>query len=111
MSKTQQVIELVGEINELEARLHAKRSKLAQLVGEAPNGKAKAKAESEADLGWDELILNHLNANRGEACKASDIRDAVGCSDQVLYYHMKALIEAKRVKRVKMGHYQIRGRR
>jgi len=97
------------EINKLEDSLQEKRARLATLIGEAPNGKAKAAPDEE--LGWDELILNHLDANRGVACKASDIRDAVGCSDQVLHYHMKALIEAKRVKRVRMGHYQIRGRR
>jgi hypothetical protein len=98
--------------------MDAKMAELESLIGVGKKGSKKAKAANGAakaakaneDLSWPDAIVQHLQANRGHACKASDIREAIGCPAHVLTYHMNGLIEEKRVKRVGRGQYQLRGR-
>lgn len=112
MSKTQRVIDLVKEISELEARVESKLSELKALVGDGAKkpGKTPVKSSAEADGDWPSAIVRYLSSNRGRACKADEICKAIECPVHILVYHMRPLIDEKKVKRVKRGYYQLRGR-
>ena len=113
MSKTQRVVELVNEIAGLEAMRDVKLSELQAIIGDGPKKKAGKKSNGsvpDSELSWPDAIVKYLSANRDKACKADEICESVGCPVHVLVYHMRALIDEKRVKRVKRGYYQLRGR-
>lgn len=112
MSKTQRVVDLVKEISELEALRDSKLADLQALIGDKSGSKAKAKAKAGAqDDTWPKLIVRHLSSNRGRAVGSAELCKAIGCPPHVLTYHMKPLVQQKRVKRVKRGYYQLRGGR
>ena len=111
MSKTQQVVELVKEIESLDARRASKVLELQTLIGDKPKRSRASSISEDAEGSWGSAIEDYLAGHTGEACRMSDICEAIGCAPHVFRYHVAVLLELKRVKRVKRGYYQLRGRR
>ena len=80
-------------------------------------GKKAAKAppdpppREEADKGTKDRILDYMDQNRGRSVTAGDAEAALGITWTAFGYHMRNSLSADRVKLLKRGHYQIRGRR
>jgi len=110
LSKTQRVVDLVKEISELESLRESKLAELQALIGDKSGPRAKAAKTAKAGTEWPERIVQYLARRRGQAVGAGELCKSLKCPPHVLVYHMKALIEEKRVKRVKRGYYQLRGR-
>lgn len=111
MSKTQRVLELVKEIEGLDAQRAAKMEELQALIGDKQHRQARKAAAPADPTGWPEAIEGYLASHKDRTCQTGEICEAIGCPVHVFTYHVGALIEGKRVKRVKRGHYQLRGRR
>ena len=110
LSKTQQVIDLVKELIEIESLRDSKLAELQALIGGSSGpGPRRRSAAKNGDTEWEKRMISFLSAHRGEAVKAAEICKDLGCPPHILVYYMKLLIEQKRVKRVKRGFYQLRG--
>lgn len=113
MSKTQQVVDLVKELSEIEALRDSKLAELQALIGDKSGSgrRAAAKNRTQGGAEWPKRIVGFLSSHRGKAVGAKELCKGLKCPPHVLVYHMKPLIEQKRVKRVKRGFYQLRGGR
>jgi Fic family protein len=111
MSKRQRAIELVLEILGLSAQVEQKESELDKLLGVGSPSRNAGEATADAPDSFRARILQFMKENRGRSVTAADVSGAIGCSDHVFRYHMAVLLEEKVVKRVKRGHYQLRGKK
>lgn len=110
-SKGQRVIELICEIGRLGGAIELAMAELRELTnGDLPSS-VEPLTESEPQTASEQfdLILGYMDANPGQACKASDICRSVGCSASMFNYRIRVLVDEGRVKRVKKGYYQRRG--
>jgi hypothetical protein len=109
MSKRQQAIKLVEELLELRTKVEQKELELDQLLGEKP--KRQRTQNSEDPDSSKARILAFMKANRGRSLTVTDVCKGAECTNFMFSYHMRTLVEEKKVKRVKRGHYQVIGRK
>lgn len=112
MSKRQRVVKLVEDIIGLKAQIEEKEQELDTLLGpDKPGkpGKPTKPAASASTAPTSDRILHMMESDRSKPVTAPDAVERLGITDSAFGYNIKQLITSGKVKRVKRGHYQIRG--
>lgn len=124
MSKRLQVVKLVEELIGLKAAVEVKEKEIDAVLGvkkpgRKPGKKArKAPKAPGASVDGDDpkaptgdRILHMMKSDRTRSFTASDAVEKLGISMSAWFYNISAMLKAKKVKQVKRGHYQARGRK
>lgn len=119
MSKRQQVVKQVEKIIGLKAQVEdAERELDALLDAKKPGRKPGAKAakpkkvpalDAGVDVSTADRILHMMESDRSRSFTALDAVERLEITSHAFSYNVNNLIKAKKVKKVKRGHYQVRG--